>query len=231
MEIISFLFEFFKSIFFFIPKLVKWYKERNLKKIFGSDFPNKFLIIYGEMTTCTSWQLRKPGTSGSFNVSSLVSATAMKSIMYILSFFKKVPQISSDENNKEKLDISYCSIGGLNNLKTRDILESKENIFYNFDLGTKSNIFNKQTQKKFFIDGKYDYGFIIKIIPKSFPNRVCIAVAGLGEWGTSGSAWFLSNKWKTILKLVKNKPFGVLLKVRGGQDESAEIVDYQVSSN
>jgi hypothetical protein len=36
----------------------------------------------------------------------------------------------------------------------------------------------------------------LKIIPKSFPNRVWIAVAGLGEWGTSGAAWFLSKNWK-----------------------------------
>jgi len=29
---------------------------------------------------------------------------------------------------------------------------------------------------------------------------VWIAVAGLGEWGTSGAAWFLSKNWKKIKK-------------------------------
>ena len=55
-------------------------------------------------------------------------------------------------------------------------------------------------------------------------NRTWIAVAGLGEWGTSGAAWFLARNWKEVEKIYKQKPFGLIIKVRAGKDESAQLV-------
>ncbi|MFZ3244749.1 MAG: hypothetical protein WA185_06710, partial [Candidatus Acidiferrales bacterium] len=48
------------------------------------------------------------------------------------------------------------------------------------------------------LDPNFDHGLILKIHPAQFPDRVWITCAGMGERGTSGSAWFLANKWQEI---------------------------------
>jgi hypothetical protein len=45
-----------------------------------------------------------------------------------------------------------------------------------------------------------DHGFILRITPPEFPTRSWIVCAGLGEWGTSGSSWFLANKWQELVE-------------------------------
>lgn len=215
-------------------EIKKRYYKCNFKSVFGKDSIENFILTYGQMRLLPchdekgdirKWPYYHKSGSG-FRVSSIVSFTETKSIKYLSETFGKVvnatPRLFSDEEIEEKLDISFCSIGGLNNLKTKDILQSEENVFYYFDpSGPEVVIATKRDGKKFSVDGIYDYAFIIKIIPKNFPNRVWIAVAGLGEWGTSGAAWFLSKNWR---KMPKNKSFGMIIKVKGGQDESAEIV-------
>jgi len=32
--------------------------------------------------------------------------------------------------------------------------------------------------------------------PADFPNHSWIVCAGLGEWGTSGTAWYLAHRWR-----------------------------------
>ena len=130
-------------------------------------------------------------------------------------------QKASDEEVRGRLNFSFCSIGGLNNLKTVEVLSSEENIFYEFDPRV-SAIVSKHDGTQFAIGNNYDYALIIKLTSKLFPGRTWMAVAGLGEWGTSGAVWFLSKKWK---ELPKKKSFGVIIRVKGGQDESGEIVD------
>ena len=45
----------------------------------------------------------------------------------------------------------------------------------------------------------FDYGIIVKLRPSQFPKRTWFVCAGLGEWGTSGSAWSLSYKMERIV--------------------------------
>lgn len=83
-------------------------------------------------------------------------------------------------------------------------------------------------------ESSFDYGLILKIRPEQFPERVWIVCAGIGEWGTSGAGWYLSNKWKEILKanrpwydprgLFEGADFATIVQVRPGQDESAKMV-------
>ena len=216
-------------------RLIKRYYKWNFKRVFGRDSTDNFFITYGQMRLYPSYDEKgnirewpyynKSGHS--FRVSSVVSFPGTRAVKYLSETFGKVvnisPKLISDEEIEEKLDISFCSIGGLNNLKTKDVLRSEENVFYDFGRsGSEPVIINKKNEeKKFSVDGTYDYAFIIRIMPKNFPNRVWIAVAGLGEWGTSGAAWFLSKKWN---KMPKNKSFGVIVRVRYKQDESAEVV-------
>jgi hypothetical protein len=88
-----------------------------------------------------------------------------------------------------------------------------------------SIVIKKDRQRVYTADGIHDYAVIIKIKNRLFPNRTQICVAGLGDWGTSSGSWFLANKWKEIMKIVGNKNFGAEIKVRGGSDESAELIE------
>jgi hypothetical protein len=234
-------------IFFAIFEFFKWcrrrYFKRGFKQVFGKDAFDDFNIVYGKMVLLPSydkngklveWPYAKPGTNNVFRISSPVSFTATKSAKYIGESFGRnighAPNLISDEDIKEKLDISYCSIGGLNNYKTIDTLESEENRFYKFtQAGTVCIVDVENSETKFSVDGAYDYGMILKVVPKSFPDRVRIVVAGLGEPGTGGASWFLSRNWKEIKKIAKNKPFGLIVRVKAGKDESAEIVHKKVS--
>ncbi|MBZ9572262.1 hypothetical protein KJA15_02955 [Patescibacteria group bacterium] len=217
-------------------EIKKRYYKCSFKGVFGKDSIDNFILTYGQMRLLPcydekgdirKWPYYHKSGSG-FRVSSVVSFAETRSVKYLSETFGKIvhisPKLISDEEIEDKLDISFCSIGGLNNLKTKDVLQNEENVFYDFDAsGPEMAIITKKNEeKKFSIDGTYDYAFIIKIIPKNFPNRVWIAVAGLGEWGTSGAAWFLAKNW---IKMPKNKSFGMIIKVKGGQDESAEMVD------
>lgn len=240
----SFIFDFFLNFIIEILaspflKLVKRYYKRDFQRLFGRDFSDNFFIVYGGMALRPSfnergesmeWPYYKPGKEGHFfRVSSVVSLTSTKSAKYLSELFGEIggiaPRLVSDYELQEKLDLSFCSIGGMNNLKTIDVLENEGNIFYDFDLkNTSVSIIVRGEKERFSIDEVYDYGFIIKVVPKSFSNRAWVAIAGLGEWGTSGAAWFLSKRWKEIAKIVNNKPFGLIIKVKKGQDESAEMV-------
>lgn len=73
-------------------------------------------------------------------------------------------------------------------------------------------------------DQTFDYGLILKTHPVQFPNRTWLMCAGFGEWGTSGASWYLANQWETIRKQVKSRPFAAVVRVRHGQDESAECI-------
>lgn len=72
-----------------------------------------------------------------------------------------------------------------------------------------------------------DYGIILKINPAQFPGRTWIACAGMGEFGTSGAAWFLSKKWPELERLAQGAgSFFALLAVEPGKDESAVLVNF-----
>jgi hypothetical protein len=74
----------------------------------------------------------------------------------------------------------------------------------------------------------------MKINPSQFKKRTWFVCAGNDEWGTSGSAWFLANKWGTLLfKTMKwydpfflftKQPFLAVLEITPGQDESATLL-------
>ena len=215
--------------------LNKTFKSYRFKQIFGNDSED-FKIVYGKMILKPEYSAQdkfpylKPNTAGQFSISNPVSFAETRAAKYLSESYsksvEKSPLLISDDEIREKVDISYCSMGGYNNHKTIDILQSVQNEFLEFNLDAPGSIVvKKDTQKVYTVDGIHDYAVIIKIKNRLFPNRTQICVAGLGEWGTSGGSWFLANKWKEIRKIVGNKNFGAVIKVRGGSDESAELIE------
>jgi len=213
-------------------------KSFQYKKIFGKDINDDFYIVYGRMLLKTpynntgqveQWPYAK-SNGASFRMSEPVSFTETKSAKYISDSIakntKSASTIISDEEIKNKLDISYCSLGGYNNHKTIDVLKAVNNFYVDIDISNNAQVVSKVNKSiAYSIDKAHDYAVIIKLKNKNFPNRTQICVAGLGESGTSGASWFLANKWKVLLKKAKRDDFGCIIKVEFGKDESAEIVE------
>jgi hypothetical protein len=222
-------------LYLYLRKILKAYR---FKKIFGKDIINNFNIVYGKMRLKLVYKSNgsiesHPYTKGndkSFRISEPVAFSETKSVKYITEAIakntKSTPSIISDEEIKNKIDLSYCSVGGYNNDKTLDILKSGNNYYFNFDLKDTVKIISKiDTEKVYIIDKEYDYGMIIKLKNINFPNRTQICVAGLGESGTTGASWFLANKWKNVLKKAKRQDFGCIIRVKFDKDESAELIE------
>jgi|WetSurMetagenome_2_1015567.scaffolds.fasta_scaffold32191_3 hypothetical protein len=233
----GFIVIFSERIYLFIKKHYVAYK---FKMLFGNDIKNKFYIVYGKLhlDKCYAQNgiiLKYPyqkGNGTKFTISEPISFTETKSAKYLFeSFYKNAkssPILISDEEIKEKINISYCSLGGYNNYKTIDILKS--NKVFNINLRTKQ-ISSKIDNTSYTIDNKYDYALVIKLRNIHFPNRVQICIAGLGESGTSGAAWFVANKWKEITHKIKKNDFICVIRVEFNEDESAEIVDLRLNES
>jgi hypothetical protein len=210
-------------------------KDHNFKKIFGQDVNKEFNLIYTKFQlanlynydgTSASFPYIKHSIFQGFNIQNPISESETKSSKYlsevISKFSTKFPKLVSDEEEiiKTKLDFSFCAFGS-GNIKTSEILDSEENKFVFFNtvlIRTK-----EENPTEYRITGKNDYGLILKIKNKNFPTRVQICLLGLGEFGTSGASWFLSHKWKDLVRKVGNEAFCAIIKVKHGIDESAEI--------
>ena len=72
----------------------------------------------------------------------------------------------------------------------------------------------------------HDYGLIMNMRPSEHTNndRVWFVCAGFGEWGTSGSAYYLSRNWKNIAHKYGSKPFAIIVQVEFNKDDSAKEV-------
>ena len=216
--------------------LRKEFRSFRFKKLFGKDIEN-YSIVYGKMLLKTTYDqngqvMQFPyakENGASFRISEPVSFTETKSAKYISISIsrnsKSSPIIISDEEISNKVDLSFCSLGGYNNRKTEDILKAENNHYLDIDISSGGKIFSKLDEtNSYSIDDTYDYAVIIKLKNRQFPKRTQICVAGLGESGTSGASWFLANKWSELIKKGGRKEFGCVIRVKFGQDESSEIV-------
>lgn len=223
-----------------IRYIISRVKRRHLRKLFGEDIvsSNAFHLVYAEFVLpkiidghlLPAHPFTKPSreTPGiSFSIRNPISSSEVRATKYLAeSLFKEkgnTLMLSSDIELLDKLSISFIAFGGpLSNYKTNDVMENKGNELIKFD---NSKFFSVKSRVEVLKPvGRYDYGIILKIHPKQFPEKTWFACAGLDEWGTSGAAWYLAKKWKELYKFAKNSPFAVIVRVRKGQDESAEIV-------
>jgi hypothetical protein len=173
---------------------------------------------------------RKPGEEniGSrFSVDMPISSCEIRATKYLSESLgkeaKTIFSISSDIKLKAVLNISFVAFGGpLSNYKSRDVIYNDANNLVIFD---NRNFVSVSTRKNLIdYEHGFDYGLILKIHPKQFPDKVWFTCAGLGEWGTSGAAWFLANKWRDIYSYAGNSPFAFIVKVKAGQDEYADVI-------
>jgi hypothetical protein len=117
--------------------------------------------------------------------------------------------------------LSFISIGGGNH-RTSDFIKDLSNVFLDYEHPT---IVAKTSRLEIArVKGIFDYGFIAKIHPQIHPKRTWICCFGIGEYGSSGAAYYLSHNWRIIQKTVGNKPFAYVTRTEFGKDDSTCVV-------
>jgi len=140
----------------------------------------------------------------------------------------------SDAEVDALLESNFISLGGSgSNFKTADILASPANIFLHSMTPEGFILAGQPVPLPYTCDGHVDYGFILRVRPTEFPRHSWIVCAGLGEWGTSGSAWFLARRWEVLIRSIHPfayyagfssiPDFFAIIRVICGQDQSARI--------
>lgn len=216
---------------------------RRFREVYGTDVvtERRLHLVYAEFALAafpkhaeTGTILRhvyvKPGEphpEQSFSIERPVSSCELRAVRYVTGAISRyaaaIPAMSSDLDVRDKLDLSFVSFGGPgSNYKTRDALENPANMLVRFDVRGFTNL--ETGEQLVEVRPGFDYGMILKISPKQFPHRTWITCAGLGEWGTSGAAWYLASKWQEIHTWARGNPFLVIVAVRPTQDESAQSV-------
>jgi len=219
------------SIWPWMQKLIGW----RFKQVFGPGVScSRFALVYAELELTDArspYPYRKPGGRLDIGVSITrpVSVCEVRAANYLASAIgsatRSTPSLSSDVELRTELNLDFASFGGpFTNSKSDDCQSNRGNKLARIDQG--ANIIGLEEGQPLVdnYEPGFDYGLILKVRPTQFPSRVWLMCAGRGEWGTSGAAWFLSSKWSEIRKLAGSKPFAIVVRVRLGQDQSAEAV-------
>jgi len=218
---------------------------RQFKQVFGPGVEGPtFTLVYAEFALAPSLAAKSPfpyvklggNPQAGFSISRPVSLCELRSAGYLASVVGdcvgRTPALRSDADVRALLDLDFVSFGGPeSNFKSGDCQVNPGNRLAQFDQQvTKFLDPNTGIPLADCSDRNFDYGLILKVRPAQFPNRVWLMCAGFGEWGTSGAAWYLANRWGDIRKQVKGRPFALVLRVRPQQDQSAEPMVLKVGS-
>jgi hypothetical protein len=119
---------------------------------------------------------------------------------------------------------TFVNIGtSASNIKTNDIKHLPENYWLREDLGT-FVIKNGDRDREFTMEDRADKGIVVKVDNPYFRGHALFVCAGLGEWGTSGAAYFLSHRWVVLSRRFGKNSFLVVVSVTPGSDMSAREV-------
>lgn len=225
--------------------LKRWWR-RQFKKVIGST-ASEYFIAYANLEVnplvlrsvsnlqqqLARFPLVKPNHPDMFfSAQKVVSGSELRAVSYIGTSLVAdggiVAKVVADDAIADKLDIDFISFGAMSNFKTLDVFANPANRLAGYS--DKDSLFKSKSNGNPLCDfpAGYDYGLILKIHPQQFPGRTWICCAGIGEWGTSGSTWFLAKKWKEIAKRVSERDqFACVIQVKPGQDESARLHHFE----
>lgn len=211
--------------------LRKRWRRRAFKSIFGLDAVGEMCVIYESFVPPNRGTVfnKAPGrvlraTSAAKNLTSVAPGAGVRGATHIGYAIGRdgigTAVIQADDVDDDRMDISFVSIGGLNH-RSSDLLDDANNVFLKF---RQNNIVAKLSgalliREETLATG-LDYGFIVKIHPAQNERRTWICCAGLGEWGSSGPAWYLAHHWRDIYRKVGDEPFACVTKTRFGSDDS-----------
>ena len=156
---------------------------------------------------------------------SLLPECSAKGASYLLDALRGVRGISArsiaDKEASVQWNNTFITLGSsYSNIKTDDIKHLPENPWLENDAGKFT--FKDGTTAQ--AEQRYDKGLVMKLDNPHVNGHALIVCEGLGEWGTSASAWFLAYNWKILSKRFGKNPFLICLSVTKGTDESAREI-------
>lgn len=229
----------------FWPVIPKSFRRFQLRKFWGKGVLGQdFVIAYGALRNTRHRQTNPPRfwydkyySDGTYVElvgprGNIVSGCEIRSTSYIINtlstYRKKAVAAIDDTASFPNLNRTFVALGSpSSNEITRLAMREPNNMFLEFMQKEEDYfIHDKKTDKRF--KGfqppiKKDYGIILKLPNLRFQGHFFFVCAGLGEWGTSGSSWYLANKW-IELKKEFGDTFGIVVEVDIGSDESARRV-------
>lgn len=176
--------------------------------------------------------VRSDSDNAMFSASQVASSCELRAASYVASALGKDGARESTfvdcDSLASRLDVDFISFGLVSNRKTIDVFRNEANNLVNIAPGPGFMV-SRSTGESLIPDRReyLDYGVILKIHPVQFPERTWIACAGMGEFGTSGAAWFLARKWEELERRAKGaKLFFALVAVEPGKDESTVLINF-----
>jgi len=140
---------------------------------------------------------------------------------YIVEAFSKYLgiKVKSDLEASSFWDGSFVCFGSsISNIKSDDIKKNINNPLLANDM---DGFITLKNGRKFGIDDGRDKGYVMKIRNPFFDGYSLFVCAGMGEWGTSGAAYYLATKWKNLSRRFGSNNFIVVVSVLPGADQSA----------
>lgn len=137
---------------------------------------------------------------------------------------RSIPFVT-DATVADRWDGTFLCFGSSDsNVKTLDIESLTQQVFYSWEFGNDGYRCIKAGGKVFSAQSRKDYGVLLRLRNPHHPEHWLFICAGLGEWVTSGSAYFLTDRWCQLHKQHRSSSFVKVIEVDQGADESAREV-------
>lgn len=132
-----------------------------------------------------------------------------------------VVRVVSDTEVSSRWDGTFLNLGSsASNIKTDQTKHLPENMLLREDMGK----FILASGDEIAMEERTDKGVILKIVNPFFTGYSILVCAGLGEWGTSGAAWFLATRWRMLSRRFGRNRFLLVVGVTIGTDASAREI-------
>jgi hypothetical protein len=130
-----------------------------------------------------------------------------------------------DSDASATWDASLVCFGSSDsNLKTLDFESLPEKKYYSMVFNAAGTRVFMVGNREFGIDRKYDHGVLLRMRNPRNQKHAMFVCAGLGEWGTSGAAYYLFANWSTLHGKHGCSDFCKVIRVEHNADESATEV-------
>ena len=130
--------------------------------------------------------------------------------------------IVTDNAVADRWDSTFICFGSADsNVKTFDIQSLPQQSFYRWEFGDDGLRCITVGGRTFSNRGRIDYGILLRMRNPYHPEHWLFVCAGLGEWGTTGSAYYLFDHWKSLYRLHGDTEFLKVIAVDRDSDDSA----------
>ncbi len=146
---------------------------------------------------------------------------------YLIDTLSRIPKVAariravSDREMETRWDGTFINLGSsYSNIKTDDIKHMHDGSWFRDDNGVFTLNEGPVQQEK----ARSRKGIVVKRDNPHSPGHTLLVCAGLGEWGTSGAAWFLARNWKRLSRRFGSRPFLIVVSVIPQADDTAREI-------